>query len=415
MKKNMLIAQSGGPSAVINASLAGAIKKAMKSKNIGKIYGGIHGLQGILEGQIIDIKKQIKNGADLKKLAETPAMALGSCRFKLAKTPDKNYKKVFEICKKLNIGYFFYIGGNDSMDTVKNLSEYFASLGENILGIGIPKTIDNDLCITDHTPGFASAAKYVATAISETFIDASVYPQKTVMIVEIMGRNAGWLVASSALARLMPAAKNAPDLIYFPEIPFDEDDFIKRIDNLSNKKTTIVVAVSEGIKNKKGEYLAESKTRGVSDKFGHAALGGAGKYLESLLLKKLAKKKLKTRAVELNILQRVGGHIVSKTDFKEAFKVGEIGVKYALAGKNGVMPTIKRISDNPYKVEYIETNIDKIANFEKKIPNSFISKSGIDITKKMLNYLKPLIEGEHKIIYKNGLPDFFSFDWNKTI
>lgn len=414
MSNNVLIAQSGGPSAVINASLAGAIYEATKEDQIGTVYGGVHGIQGIIEKKIINITDQILEGdfeKNIELLKGTPAMALGSCRFKLSKEVDENYKTILNILRELKIKYFFYIGGNDSMDTANRLGEYFESQGESIIAIGIPKTIDNDLLMTDHTPGFASAAKFVANSILQVYLDAKVYPQKSVMIVEIMGRNAGWLAASSVLTRLSKSADGKPDLIYLPEKVFDDNEFLTDIKKILEKRNTVVVAVSEGIKNAEGKYIAETD-RGGEDKFGHAKLGGAGKYLEQLITEGIDG--IKTRAIELNILQRVGSSLTSKTDIEEAFEVGKKAVQFALAGESKVMVAIKRLSDSPYEVEYIKVPLKEIANFEKKIPAEMMA-SGSDVTEAMMNYLKPLIEGEQKRDYTEGLIDYYNFNLSKTI
>lgn len=414
MKKNLLIAQSGGPSAVINASLVGIIKKALSSKGkktFNKVYGGINGIEGILDRKIIDISKQLQKAdkVTFETFKRTPAMALGTCRYKLPKTVNKDYKNLFKILKEFNVGYFIYIGGNDSMDTVNRLHEYSIKNKEDILFVGVPKTIDNDLNVTDHSPGFGSAAKYVASSIINTYLDSSSYSQKSVTIVEIMGRNAGWLTAASVLARKIKSLNNAPHLIYLPEVAFDEKEFIKKIDELTDKINTVIVAVSEGIKNKKGKYILESN-RGTNDKFGHAVLGGVSKRLESLILEKLSEKKLKTRSIELNVLQRVGSNTISRTDMNEAFESGEKGCEYLMNGQSGVMPIYIRKDSSKYKIKIVPEKIEKVANIEKKVPKSFISKNKIDVTSKMVEYLSPLIKGQTAFYNDEGTVSVFSFD-----
>lgn len=405
MPKNMLIGQSGGPTVAINASLAGAIWEAMRSSQIGKIYGVRNGVQGILNKTIIDLKQSIKTQDDLELLKQTPAMALGSCRFMLPDQPSEFYEKIRDIFREWNIGFFFYIGGNDSMDTVKKLSHYFKSIGEDVKVVGIPKTIDNDLCCTDHTPGFGSAAKYIATSVAEIAYDSSVYGSLSVTIIEIMGRNAGWLTASSALARLTGCS--APHMIYLPEKAFDPEQFIADLKAMSKTRRHVIVAASEGLKLADGRYAADSEQNGLKDAFGHKYLSGIGRYLENLVREKL---QCKVRSVNLNVLQRSASHISSATDIAEASAAGAAAVEFALSGKTGVVSIIKRSSDNPYTVEFECCNVDKIANLTKCVPTNWITENGYDVTPEMIDYLKPLIRGEQKRRMKNGLPEFFSFN-----
>lgn len=405
MKTNIIVGQSGGPTVAINASLAGVIRQAMRSSEIGEIYGALNGIEGLLNRQIIDLRASIKNAEDYDRLAATPAMALGSCRYKLPKAPHEAYERILKIFKDYGIGCFFYIGGNDSMDTVKQLSEYFKSKGESIRCVGVPKTIDNDLPITDHTPGFGSAAKYVAGTIAELALDSSVYDMFSVIVIEIMGRNAGWLTAASVLAR--DSVGNAPQLIYLPEVAFDEDSFIKKVASYSTKKQLLIVAVSEGIKNKDGEYVSATGT--AKDAFGHSALAGTGKHLENLIKDKLG---CKVRSIELSVLQRAASHYSSATDISEALKIGEEAVSAALRGETGVMMTFERVSSDPYLVRYGQVAIEKCANLEKSIPLDWIV-DGCDVNKNMLEYLRPLVVGRAPHFEKNGMPSYLLLD--KTI
>lgn len=406
MSHNMLIGQSGGPTAVINASLAGAIMQAMNNPEIKEIYGAHNGIQGLLKHDLINLRQSIKSGDDIQLLKETPAMALGSCRFKLPDFPSDFYTEILKIFKEYDIGYFFYIGGNDSMDTVGKLSSYFSLVGENIKCVGIPKTIDNDLCCTDHTPGFGSAAKFIATSIAEVAYDSSVYDSPSVTIFEIMGRNAGWLTAAASLARLNGCC--APHMIYLPETVFDVEQFVTDLKNVSKTVRHVVVAVSEGIKLKNGAYVADSEQSGKKDAFGHKYLSGIGKYLENIVMERL---NCKVRSINLNVLQRCASHISSATDINEAFEIGEAAVRFAVSGKTGVVAVIKRISNNPYAVEYDFCDVNKIANDVKFVPDNWITANGYDVTGEMVEYLKPLILGEQARHIKNGMPEFLKFDF----
>lgn len=404
MENNMLIGQSGGPTVAINASLAGAIKRAMKSPQIGEIYGTLNGLEGVLGQRIIDLRKDLRSVEDFQRLQATPAMALGSCRFKLPEQPDETYEKILETFHRYGIGYFFYIGGNDSMDTVKKLSAYFESKGETIRCVGIPKTIDNDLPCTDHTPGFGSAAKYIATCVAEIVCDSEVYDIPSVTIVEIMGRNAGWLTAASVLARRENCT--APHLIYLPEAPFDPERFLDRLRNLGGTTKHIVVAVSEGVRLPNGEYVATAKS-GATDAFGHRYLAGVGKFLEDLVRERIG---CKVRSVELNVLQRSASHLYSGTDIREAYRIGAEAVSFALSGKTGVMAVLHRISNHPYLVSYEYAGIGEVANLEKRVPREWIAPSGCDVGEELVEYLRPLILGEAKEMASDGVPVYFAFD-----
>lgn len=397
--KNCFVAQSGGPTAAINASLAGVIKGVLEHSDFDRIYGSLNGITGILEGRYLDLTDIFQKEETLHLLKRTPAMYLGSCRFKLPKPEDdiQPYQFIFEKFAEMNIGAFFYIGGNDSMDTVDKLSAYGASIGSDIRVIGIPKTIDNDLCATDHTPGFGSAAKYVASSILEISHDTLIYHVKSVTIVEIMGRDAGWLTAASALAR--NEYSTAPHLIYLPERDFDTEAFLADVSRLLQERDNVIIAVSEGIRDKDGNYISASA--GAVDNFGHSQLSGAGKALEYLVQERLH---VKVRSVEVNILQRCGGHIASLTDLDESFAQGQFGVTLAGNGETGKMVTLSRTSDTPYAVSYGATAISDIANRVKSVPLEYINTEGNDVTSEMITYLKPLIQGEPVVDFKDGLP-----------
>ena len=403
MKTNIIVGQSGGPTVAINASLAGVIYGAMASREIGEIYGALNGIEGLLQRNIIDLRKSFKTAADFDRLAATPAMALGSCRFKLPPAPHDAYAQILQIFRDYGIGLFFYIGGNDSMDTVKQLSAYFKEQGEDIRCVGIPKTVDNDLPCTDHTPGFASAAKYISTSIAEIYRDSSVYDMFSVIVVEIMGRNAGWLTAASALAR--DTGCPAPQLIYLPEVAFDPDAFIEKIRAYAQKKQLVIVAVSEGIKLANGEYVSASSA--TIDAFGHKMLAGTGKYLEDLIKDKLG---CKVRSIELSVLQRSASHCASATDVAEARMIGERGVEAALAGQTGVMMILDRVSEAPYIVTTDTVPIEQCANLEKIIPADFIDPCGCDVTDLMMQYLRPLVVGRADCFEDCGVPQMFDLD-----
>jgi len=412
-KKNMVIAQSGGPSSAINASIAGAISRAMAAEEIGKVYGAVNGMQGFLDRKLIDITDQIKSSDDIDMLIHTPAQALGSSRYKIPKGEEENavFEQILTILKEYDIGYFFYNGGNDSMDTVCRVANYFKEHGEDIVAVGIPKTIDNDLAETDHTPGFGSAARYVAASIAEVYLDTIVYPLPAITIMEVMGRNAGWLTAASVLAR--DTGVPAPHLIYLPELPFDPDDFVKRATDLIKKEGQIVVVVSEGIKYADGTYLAD--TGAAEDMFGHKTLGGVATILESLIKEKSGIKGLKSRAIMFSTLQRAAAHYASETDLQESYQCGWRAVEAALAGDSGIMITIQRESNEPYLVRYEKGALDNIANAEKTVPLEWISDGGTNLSQAMLDYLRPLVRGEASETTVRGLPRFFRFDWAKVV
>lgn len=400
MKDNCIVAQSGGPTVAINASLAGVIDGVKKSSKFTRVYGAIHGIQGVLENNFIDLSLMALSKFPLVNTLElSPAMYLGSCRYKLPdfEVDSKPYEIIFDRFEEYQVAAFFYIGGNDSMDTVDKLSKYAKKIGSDVKIVGIPKTIDNDLCLTDHTPGFGSAAKYVASTMLEIAHDTYIYHIPSVVIVEIMGRDAGWLTAASCLARNDYSL--APHLIYLPEVDFDEDQFIEDIKNVLKTSRCVIIAVSEGIHDKDGNYI--SATSAVADKFGHAQLSGTGKALESLVKDRMD---IKVRSIELNVLQRCAAHISSRTDINESFALGQAAVKYAAEGMTAVMSTIKRVSNDPYQWIIEPENVALIANQAKTIPLEWITPEKNDVTPEMEAYLRPLIIGEVSLQYKDGLP-----------
>lgn len=394
---NAIVGQSGGPTAAINASLAGVVKAACASSKIGKIYGMENGISGLLKEHIIDLTS-LGDDASLSLLSRTPAAYLGSCRFKLPNEDDALYNKLFSILEKYHIQYFFYIGGNDSMDTVLKLSEYAKKIKSDIRFVGVPKTIDNDLPGTDHTPGYGSAAKYIATTVREISADSSVYDVHSVTIIEIMGRDAGWLTAASALSRVNGLG---PDLIYLPECAFDFDRFYADIKRISAEKKSIIVAISEGVRTKDGTYVCEAVSDNNQDVFGHKYLGGTARVLEGFVREKFG---FKARGIELSIPQRCAGHLLSEADITESLGVGMSAVEQALDGKTGIMAMIVRTSDAPYQSSYAAVEVSKVANQEKTVPPDFINAQGNDVTEKFCQYALPLICGEVELEYENGLP-----------
>lgn len=398
-QSNCMVAQSGGPTVAINASLAGVIDGVMRSGKYATCYGSINGILGILSENYLNLTEMIDDKEKLERLKVTPAMYLGSCRHKLPnyKDDDSPYVFIFNQFAKLNIKAFFYIGGNDSMDTVLKLSDYAAKINSDIRIIGIPKTIDNDLCVIDHTPGFGSAAKYIASTMLEVAHDTFIYAVKSVTIVEIMGRDAGWLTASSALAR--NEYNTAPHLIYLPEVAFDKEQFLNDIREKLKTLNNVIVAVSEGIRDENGDYITASKA--VADQFGHQQLSGAGKALEFLVKENIG---VKVRSVEVNVLQRCAAHMASKTDLDESFTLGKKAVSLAEEGITASMVILERISNMPYQVRYDHAPIAGIANEAKSIPCGWINETGNDITPALYEYLKPLIQGEVSISYKDGIP-----------
>ncbi len=402
--KNLIVGQSGGPTAVINSSLYGVVSEALSQPSIGKVYGMVNGIEGFLRGTILDFEESLFT-ADLEKLKTTPGAYLGSCRYKLPEDlEDPVYPLLFQKFEELNIGYFFYIGGNDSMDTVSKLSRYAEKINSDIRVIGEPKTIDNDLVMTDHTPGFGSAARYVASTVREIVIDANVYETKSVTIVEIMGRHAGWLTAASALAR--KSVGDNPLLIYLPETAFDEEAFLEKVNNCFEKNPNVIVCVSEGIHDKDGTFICEYDNSVGTDTFGHKMLAGCGKYLENLVRNRLG---VKARSVELNVSQRCSASMMSATDQKEAVLAGQFGVRESLKGATGKMVSYIRTSDLPYRITLGLEDVNLICNQEKTVPLEWISKDGSDVTDAFLTYALPLIQGAVEIpLGTDGLPDFLS-------
>lgn len=408
MKKNAIVGQSGGPTAVINASLYGVVYEALNREDVfGNVYGMINGIEGFLHDQLMDMKPLDASG-ELELIKTTPGSYLGSCRYKLPEDlNDAVYPELFEKFEKYNIGYFFYIGGNDSMDTVSKLSRYAASVNSDIRFMGLPKTIDNDLVLTDHTPGFGSAAKYVASTVREIAIDASVYDNKqSVTIVEIMGRHAGWLTAASALARKFE--NDNPVLIYLPEVAFDQDAFIEKIKSSLETTSNLVVCISEGIHTADGTFICELGSEVGVDTFGHKMLTGSGKYLENLVKERLG---VKVRSVELNVSQRCSSAMLSKADQKEAIASGSFGVTAAIKGETGKMVAFKRQSpltlDADYVLNYATEDVNEICNKEKTVPLEWISEDGSDVTEAFLAYARPLVRGNVSVpTDENDLPKF---------
>lgn len=403
MKRNVIVGQSGGPTAVINSSLAGVYKTA-KDRGFHKVYGMLHGIQGFLDEKYIDLSKYIKNDLDIELLKRTPSAYLGSCRFKLPEIhEDKDiYEKIFMFLNKLEIDSFIYIGGNDSMDTIKKLSDYAVLTGQTQKFVGVPKTIDNDLALTDHTPGFGSAAKYIGASTKEVIRDGLglSYKKDLVTIIEIMGRNAGWLTGATALSKSEDC--DGPDLIYLPELPFDVKKFLEKIKSLLKKKHSVVIAVSEGIKLTDGRYVCElSQNSDYVDAFGHKQLTGTADYLANLVSAEIG---CKSRGVEFSTLQRSASHIASRVDINEAFMVGGAAVKAADEGDTGKMVVIDRVSDDPYQCATGIYDVHKIANDEKLVPREWITKEGTYVTGEFLTYVRPLIQGDYPPVMVDGIP-----------
>ena len=403
MKKNLIVGQSGGPTAVINGSLYGVVTEAMRhTEEIDEIYGMINGIEGFLNGHMMDMRSLIETN-ELSLLRTTPGSYLGSCRYKLPEDlNDPVYPLLFNKFTSHGIGYFFYIGGNDSMDTVSKLSRYAKKINSDIRFIGVPKTIDNDLVHTDHTPGFGSAAKYVASMVREVAIDASVYDnKKSVTIVEIMGRHVGWLTAASALARKYDG--DNPRLIYLPETAFDQEAFLKKVQEMLETTPNLVVCISEGIHDKNGTFVCELAGDIGTDTFGHKMLTGSGKYLENLIKEKLG---VKVRSVELNVSQRCSSSCLSKTDLDEADHSGAFAVNAALNGETGKMISFVRANTSPYELSFSTADVNIICNQEKAVPLSWITKDGSDVTDEFIRYAVPLIQGSVDVPTENGLPLF---------
>ena len=404
---NAIVGQSGGPTAAINATLAGVIKGALECDAINTLYGMRNGIEGMLGERMIDLSKRFEGGKDLDALIHTPAAALGSCRKKLP-NPDSDkaediafFEKVFEIFEKYDIRYFFYIGGNDSMDTVAKLSRYAEKKSYEIRVMGVPKTIDNDLVATDHTPGFGSAAKFVSTVITEIVRDCAVYTTRAVTVVEVMGRDAGWLTASAGIGKYVGI--DAPDLVYLPERDFSTDEFFVSLEKAFEKHPNIVVAVSEGIRFADGRYVGEGTQSGSTDVFGHKYLAGTAKALELAVKEKFG---CKVRSIELNLPQRCASHLASKTDLDESVAVGAYAVERAADGESGEMVLFLRVSEKPYEVKLGAKKVSEIANAVRKVPDEYINAEGNHITAACADYILPLIAGEAYPEYENGLPKY---------
>ncbi|MBQ8197525.1 MAG: 6-phosphofructokinase [Clostridia bacterium] len=402
LKGALVFAQSGGPTSVINASAAGVFLEGLKSEQITAVYGAAHGIRGILNEEMYDISKEDEN--ELLLLKNTPSSAMGSVRYKLkdAAVDDTDYKRLLEVFKKYDVRYFFYNGGNDSMDTCNKISKYMAKSGYDINVIGVPKTIDNDLYGTDHCPGFASAAKYIATTIMEINLDAKVYDTPMVCIIEAMGRNAGWLTASAALAN---AKGLGADLIYLPEVPFSVDKFVKDIQDVCAKNNNKCIAVvSEGIHDENGTLICEKLGEvGAKDSFGHAQLGGVAASLAALIK---AKTGFKTRGIELSLMQRCGAHCASGTDIEETFEAGKQAVRAAVAGETDKMVCYARKEGDKYECEYKLLPLELAANTEKTVPLEWITNNGTGISEEFVKYALPLIQGEPNMTKVDGLPRF---------
>lgn len=404
-KKNLIVGQSGGPTAVINSSLYGVVSEGIAhSDEIGEVYGMVNGIEGFLEDRILNFREALP-GEQLDYLKHTPGAYLGSCRYKLPESlEDPVYPLLFQKFEEMNIGWFFYIGGNDSMDTVSKLSRYAAKTGSSIRVIGEPKTIDNDLVHTDHTPGYGSAAKYVASTVREITLDASVYEKKSVTIIEIMGRHAGWLTAASALARKYKG--DNPFFIYLPESAFDTEKFLKDVESAFEKNCNVVVCVSEGIHDADGTFICEYDSSVGTDTFGHKMLAGCGKYLENLVRDRLG---VKARSVELNVSQRCSASLISAADQKEAVSTGRFGVQAALNGETGKMVSFVRrqAEDGSYQMECGLEDVNLICNEEKEVPAEWITENGSDVSDEFIKYVTPLVQGSVNVpLGENGLPVF---------
>ena len=403
MKRNVIVGQSGGPTAAINSSLAGVYRTA-KDRGANRVYGMLHGIQGLLQERYLDLSEYITTELDAELLKRTPAAFLGSCRYKLPEIHEDKavYEKIFSILDKLDIEAFIYIGGNDSMDTIKKLSDYAIVTGHPTRFIGCPKTIDNDLALTDHTPGYGSAAKYIGTSVKEIIRDSFCleYSKGLVSIVEIMGRNAGWLTGAAALAKGEDC--EGPDLIYLPEISFDLHAFSDKVKELLSKKPSVVVAVSEGIRTADGTYVCElGSSIDFVDAFGHKQLSGTASYLASFIAGEIG---CKTRAIELSSLQRSASHAASRVDILEAYQVGGAAVKAADEGDSGKMVVLQRLSDDPYQCGTEVKDVHKIANDEKLVPREWVNEEGTGVTDEFVAYVRPLIQGDVSPVMVDGIP-----------
>ena len=394
---NIAVAQSGGPTCAINASLLGVFRHATKFEEIETVFGSVNGIEGLILDNLVNLCDIISDDEDVELIRQTPSTVLGSCRYKLPdyKVDHAVYETILNNLRLHDIGAFFYIGGNDSMDTVMKLDDYFKANNIDIKVVGIPKTIDNDLPVTDHTPGFGSAAKYVATSMQEIIRDSSVYSSKSVTIVEIMGRDTGWLTASSAILRAN--GETAPHLIYLPEVPFSVEKFLADVRQKMQEHHAVIVAVSEGITLD----IEEDFQSGKSDNFGHKYLAGVGKALEKIVSKEI---KCKVRSIELNVMQRCSSHLSSKRDITEAERIGGAAVKTALDGCSGVMMTYRRIANHPYNMRIESVDVREVANKVKYFPTQWITEDKNNVTQDAIEYCLPLIQGEQNLQMNNGLP-----------
>lgn len=396
---NIVVAQSGGPTCAINASLLGVFRHATKYEEIEVVYGSVNGIEGLVYDNLVNLCDVISDDEDVELIRQTPSTVLGSCRYKLPgyKTDSTVYETITANLKKYGIGAFFYIGGNDSMDTVMKLDDYFKANNIDIKAIGIPKTIDNDLPVTDHTPGYGSAAKYVATTMQEIIRDSSVYSSKSVTIVEIMGRDTGWLTASSAVLRRN--GEVAPHLIYLPEVPFTVEKFLNDVREAQKKHYAVIVAVSEGV-----SLDADDFQSGKVDNFGHKYLSGVGKALEKIVSQEIG---CKVRSIELNVMQRCSSHLSSKRDITEAERIGGAAVSAALKGFSGRMMVYKRVRNHPYNIRIEHVDVREVANKVKYFPLEWINEAQNNVTEEAIEYCMPLIQGEQNFIMHNGLPKHY--------
>lgn len=403
LKGACIIGQSGGPTSVINASAAGAIQTALKCGDITRVLAAQNGIKGVLEDTLFDCGKE--DAVELDLMKTTPASALGSCRYKLkdSEVDDTDYKRILEIFKKYDVRYFFYNGGNDSMDTCNKVSKYMEKVGYECRIMGIPKTIDNDLYGTDHCPGFGSAAKYISTSIAELSLDNKIYGVGSVIILEIMGRNAGWLTAAAAIANEIG---EGPDLVYLPETPFFMDQFVSDIKAVAAKQKSVMVAVSEGVRDKDGKFISEygSDLASQKDAFGHSQMGGLAAYLEGVVKDETG---LKTRGIELSLLQRCAAHYASATDIEESYMAGATAVTKAVEGQTDMMVGFKRAEGSAYKCETVLLPLAEVANKEKVVPAEWINKEGNNVTQACIDHILPLVKGEStEKVEANGLPRF---------
>lgn len=399
--KTLLVGQSGGPTSAINATLSGVIEQAAKAGL--RVLGARNGIEGVFKENFIDLTQRAKDEAFISLLSKTPASALGSCRYKLNTKNIEEFEKIVEVFHRNDIAYFVYIGGNDSMDTVYQLDKYLREHHiDDIKVIGAPKTIDNDLCGIDHCPGFGSSAKYIATIFAELERELIVYDLESVLIIELMGRNAGWLAASAVLAQNQSG--KVPYLIYLEESDFSLEKFELDLRQALTKNKQVIVSISEGLHDESGEYLFNlGKNEGRLDAFGHAQAGGAGKILEEYVRSQIG---CKVRSIEVNLLQRCAAHILSATDIEESKKLGEHATELVLEGMSGKMSSLQRVPGKEYKVEYTVTDIREVANREKKVPREWMNATQNGVTQEMIDYLLPLVQGEKFCEYENGLPKY---------